>query len=434
MKPGDTIPLTRDSAAGRAVLERRPSTSPTSRRPRPSTRQPSLGPPKRLPGAARGAPRERRAGTRRDRHSPIGGAPFTADADRRPRELRRPGGHRHRARAAVPGGHRGARARAGDGRHPPGHRELADDGRAGLRRHPRQCAFALRIPGGNLFLFDGEAFRLVAHRGMPTTLAEAWQRPSAGPHTGLARAVTERQPVQIADMRPTPPTGTRPDAGAGGESWAAAPSLRAAAQERGADRRPRDLAPAGPAVQREPGPAPVHLRRPGGDRPRERPPVPGARGPQPRADRGPRAADGDQRGPENHQPLDLRPPAGPRHARRERGEAVRCADGCHLPAPRTNLRMAARYGGSSGVQGFLAAIRRSAPGAGVRWAVPRSNAESCGYSRCLGRTPSTGCSSINACGDFRTVLGVPMLREETWFAFSSLRNRASTPSPTDRSS
>ena len=56
-------------------------------------------------------------------------------------------------------------------------------------------------PVGNLFLFDGEAFRLVAHRGLPGALVEAWQRPQRyGPHTGLVRAVTERQPVQIVDM------------------------------------------------------------------------------------------------------------------------------------------------------------------------------------------------------------------------------------------
>ena len=43
------------------------------------------------------------------------------------------------------------------------------------------------------------------------------------------------------------------------------------------------------------------LRRPGGDRHRERPPVQGARGAQPRADRGARAADGDERDPAGHQ-------------------------------------------------------------------------------------------------------------------------------------
>ena len=56
-------------------------------------------------------------------------------------------------------------------------------------------------PVGNLVLFDGEAFRLVAQRGMPSDLIGAWQRPQRyGPHTGPTRAVTERRPVQIMDM------------------------------------------------------------------------------------------------------------------------------------------------------------------------------------------------------------------------------------------
>jgi GAF domain-containing protein len=72
---------------------------------------------------------------------------------------------------------------------------------------------ALRLcasPVGNLFLFDGEAFRLVAGRGMPGALVEAWQRPQVfGPHTGVARAVTERGPVHIADMTADPAYGER---------------------------------------------------------------------------------------------------------------------------------------------------------------------------------------------------------------------------------
>jgi GAF domain-containing protein len=63
---------------------------------------------------------------------------------------------------------------------------------------------ALRLcasPVGNLFLFNGELFRMVAHRGMPEALVETWQQPQRmGPYTGLSRAVTERQPIQIEDI------------------------------------------------------------------------------------------------------------------------------------------------------------------------------------------------------------------------------------------
>ena len=54
---------------------------------------------------------------------------------------------------------------------------------------------------GLLVLFDGETFRLVAHRGAPGEFVEPRLRPyRAGPHTGLARAVAERQPIHILDM------------------------------------------------------------------------------------------------------------------------------------------------------------------------------------------------------------------------------------------
>jgi GAF domain-containing protein len=63
-------------------------------------------------------------------------------------------------------------------------------------------------PVGNLLLYDGEVFRLVAHRGVPETVVEAWQRPQRhGPHNGSTRAVTERRPVQIVDMMTDPAYG-----------------------------------------------------------------------------------------------------------------------------------------------------------------------------------------------------------------------------------
>jgi GAF domain-containing protein len=56
-------------------------------------------------------------------------------------------------------------------------------------------------PVGLLFLYDGETFQLAAHRGAPAAFVEPRRtgfRPS--PHTGIGRAVRERQPVQIADL------------------------------------------------------------------------------------------------------------------------------------------------------------------------------------------------------------------------------------------
>ena len=63
---------------------------------------------------------------------------------------------------------------------------------------------ALRLyasPVGNLHLFDGKLFRLVAHRGMAGDFVEAWRSPQRlGPHTGPARAVAEGRPIQILDL------------------------------------------------------------------------------------------------------------------------------------------------------------------------------------------------------------------------------------------
>jgi signal transduction histidine kinase len=63
---------------------------------------------------------------------------------------------------------------------------------------------ALRVCGahlGSLFLYDGESFRLVAHRGAPAEWVEKRRTPlRPGPHTGLARAVMEQRPVHILDV------------------------------------------------------------------------------------------------------------------------------------------------------------------------------------------------------------------------------------------
>ena len=72
-----------------------------------------------------------------------------------------------------------------------------------------------------------------------------------------------------------------------------------------------------------PGRAARDLRRPGGDRHRERAPLHGAGGAQPRPDRDPGAADRDQRDPARHLELADRRPAGVRHHRAERAAALR---------------------------------------------------------------------------------------------------------------
>ena len=87
---------------------------------------------------------------------------------------------------------------------------------------------------------------------------------------------------------------------------------------------------AAPFTERQIGPDP-DLRRPGGDRDRERAAVPGARGAEPRADRGARAADGDRGDPPGHRELTDRSPAGPRGGGRERDPSLRVDRGHRVP-------------------------------------------------------------------------------------------------------
>jgi GAF domain-containing protein len=60
---------------------------------------------------------------------------------------------------------------------------------------------------GNLFLREGDAFRLVAMHGAPPAFAEARQRDPVirpRPGTGMGRVAVTKQPVQIADIRADP--------------------------------------------------------------------------------------------------------------------------------------------------------------------------------------------------------------------------------------
>ena len=55
---------------------------------------------------------------------------------------------------------------------------------------------------GILFLYDGEAFNLVAQRGATHAFAEVMLQPRRpGPHTGLGRILTEKGPVKIEDLK-----------------------------------------------------------------------------------------------------------------------------------------------------------------------------------------------------------------------------------------
>ena len=123
---------------------------------------------------------------------------------------------------------------------------------------------------------------------------------------------------------------------------------------------------ASPALHRQADRPPADLRRPGGHRHRERPPVHRAGGPQQRAAGRARAADGDQRAAQGDRAVHLRSPAGLRDAGRERRPAVRGRARVDLPLRRTALadrRRPQRLAPSSSA--FFERESRSRPVAGA---------------------------------------------------------------------
>ena len=114
------------------------------------------------------------------------------------------------------------------------------------------------------------------------------------------------------------------------------PMLREGEADRG-DLHPADR---GPAVHRPADRLLRDLRRPGGDRDRERPPVQ-------RDEGGARAADGDERDPAGDLQLADRPPAGPRRRGRERRSSLWRGGFAHLPPGRRRARVVARSTGAA---------------------------------------------------------------------------------------
>ena len=203
---------------------------------------------------------------------------------------------------------------------------------------------ASRLLGGawaGLTRLEGDAVHFGAYQlhGMPDDLVrdclQTWPR-SLDDETPAVVAVRTGQMLSMADAQ-TDPRGTaagRAAAVAGGyRCFAVMPMMKDGRGDRGHPRR----SPDGRALHRRRARAAPDIRRPGGDRHRERAAVPGAAGAQPRADRGAGAADGDQRGAEGHQPLDVRPRAGPGDVDRERDAAVRCPAGHHVPVGRRGV-------------------------------------------------------------------------------------------------
>ena len=193
--------------------------------------------------------------------------------------------------------------------------------------------------------------------------------------------ILDRAVVQIPDVRV--------DAEYPSRTWRSRPGTRACS----ASRCSEDGAPIGViviqraeprAVHRRPGRAPADLRRPGGDRDRERAPVHRAGRAQQRAAGRARAADRDQRAAQGDRPVHLRSPAGLRDAGRERGPAVCGRASVHLPLrwdASARRGQPQRHPGAERVRRAESHRSRKAQRYGAR----RSRAANYPHSRCPGR-------------------------------------------------
>ena len=264
---------------------------------------------------------------------PIGAHRVSRDPSRRPftdrqiellRDLRRPGRHRHRERPAVQGAggpeprpDRDAGAADGDQRDPARH--LA-------ARRPTSSRSSTRSPRAR----RGSASAVLrASSGSTASCSTSSRRQDSRPR----RCDAVREPSRCGRARGAPPGGpcsTRryrshpgrladPDY-AVRHAGAARPAFRSIAGGPDAPRgQRRSVRSPSRAARRGPFSGPADraaqdLRRPGGHRHRERPPVQGAGGAQPRPDRGAGAADGHRRDPARH--LAARRPTSSRSSKR----------------------------------------------------------------------------------------------------------------------
>ena len=265
---------------------------------------------------------------------------------------------------------------------------------------------------GNCFSMRETAFRIAAQRNAPPAYAERWRQNPVlmvddNPHNPLARLVKTRDVVNIADIAAEQAYFERDPRFV---AIVEAPvlehtSLVPMLKEDKLIGAISDLPPGGTTVHRQADRAGQEFRRPGRHRHRERAAAQ-------RAARIAAAADRHRRRAQGHQPLDLRSADGAqtlvesaapalrrRHGDRSRGRQAECSisrRGLRLSRPST-----------SNIVRTVPVERRT------RHLDGRALLEGQGrpYSRCAGRLRNTPGRKRQRLGGFRTMLGVPMLRE-----------------------
>ena len=168
--------------------------------------------------------------------------------------------------------------------------------------------------GGEIFRRHGDVFRYAASlMDLDPAYLEHEQKAEirAGRGTLIGRVAIEKRTVEIADAWNDPEYAEKDEVRVGDVRAMLGVPLMRNGELIGAFALGR---PAAGSVHQAPGRAGDDLRRPGGDRDRERAPVRRGAGADARPRGGARAADGHRRGAEGHQPFGVRSAGGLRHA------------------------------------------------------------------------------------------------------------------------
>ncbi len=296
---------------------------------------------------------------RRDLRRPRRRGRVLREGDRAAEDVRRPGGDRDPERAALQRDQGSARAADGDGGDPEGDQRIADGRAAGIRRDRQPCR-----PAGRRLLRQR-----LARRRRPAAPGGVHEHKPGG-RRGAEERLPDRNrrgsshcrgcPLEIRVLRRRlrgGPACEREGESGHARPWVPQHALCADSPWRcGLWGDARQSRRAGP-IPRTMGESAQDLRRPGGDRDRERAPLQ-------RDEGGARAADRDGRHPEGDERLADRRPAGVRRDREQRSPAL---PGRRRVTPRTErrsdragcVRGGARLRGERGLDERRVAARRS---------------------------------------------------------------------------
>ncbi|MBK8741155.1 MAG: PAS domain-containing protein [Betaproteobacteria bacterium] len=347
-------------------------------------------------------------GDRGDRRRASRGRALRRPAGRAHQDLRRPGRDRDREHAPVQRDEGSARAADGDGGDPEGYLQFAG-GRAARFRRDRE----LRKSADRGILDGGAAcFRRCAASGGVYEYERVRRRGSEErvPHGGFQPECHHRGgSYRSACLRNRYRSSSRsriPLARGGSRARLSKHAVYAAASGRSRDRHDQCYPPGAGGVRQSQGRTAQNLRRPGGDRDRERAPVQ-------RDPRGAGAADRDRGSAARHRRLDHRHPAGVRHYRQRAARLTGAEYGWVFRFDREWIHVASAFGINT--QGMDAARKAfpMRPGGGSLSARAVREGRVVNVADVLAESDSGDTvRHLAREAGYRSVLCVPMIREQ----------------------